>query len=61
MESNGLSNFLLYDAVGTLVEVQSVQHENICAENYYEGVLQGLYFGGTCRAPVEVVVEYGAV
>jgi len=29
-----------------------------CVSNYFEGTVQGLYFGGTCRAPEDVVVVY---
>lgn len=30
----------------------------LCLDDYYEGTVQGLYFGGTCAAPEEVVCTY---
>jgi hypothetical protein len=58
MDATGLSTFSLLDSSGQLLEVQTVQHDNLCPDNYNEGFLQGLYFGGTCRAPVDVTVQY---
>ena len=59
MDETGLSTFILRDANNNAeIERQTVQHNNACKDNYYEGLLQGLYFGGTCTAPVEVVAMY---
>ena len=54
----GLTTYGLLDAEAVLIEQQQVQHNNTCVDNYFEGELQGLYFGGTCRAPVDVTVIY---
>jgi hypothetical protein len=58
MDIDGLSIFSLYDESKTLLEQQTVQHLNTCVDNFSEGEVQGLYFGGTCRAPIDVVVTY---
>lgn len=58
MDATGLSVFKLSSSTGTAIETQTVQHSVLCEDNYYEGVVQGLYFGGTCRAPEDVTVHY---
>ena len=58
MNDQGLTTFMLSTAEGVLLETQLVQHDVWCADNYFEGTVQGLYFGGTCRAPATVVVAY---
>ena len=64
MEATGLSTFTLFDgATGAFIEAQYVQHATTCVEDsnnmFNEGTVQGLYFGGTCAAPTDVVVVYG--
>jgi hypothetical protein len=58
MDNSGLSTYILMNESGQQLETQTVQHANACVDNYYEGVVQGLYFGGNCRAPEEVGVQY---
>lgn len=58
MEETGLSTFILNDADGNELERQTVQHKVTCTSNYFEGTVDGLYFGGTCAAPTELVVLY---
>lgn len=58
MDASGLSVFSLRTSDGIALEQQSVQHSEVCVDNYYKGVVQGLYFGGTCRAPIDVTVQY---
>ena len=58
MDNTGLTTFSLAQSDGTVIESQYVQHKNTCEDNYYEGTVQGWYFGGTCRAPVDVTVVY---
>eukprot|EP01031_Cornospumella_fuschlensis_P028992 gene28992-34994_t len=58
MDSTGLSTFNLRDKYGSLLESQYVQHSQLCEDNFYEGTVQGLYFGGTCAAPEEIVCTY---
>jgi hypothetical protein len=58
MDNSGLSTYILMNESGQQMETQTVQHANACVDNYYEGVVQGLYFGGNCRAPEEVGVLY---
>jgi hypothetical protein len=60
MDSTGLSTFMLYGSDETLLETVTVQHTVTCSENYNEGTVDGLYFGGTCAAPEEIVVLYQA-
>lgn len=59
LETNaaGQAIYSILDSNGNFLEQQIVQHLNAC-ENYNEGTIQGLYFGGTCTAPVEVIVNY---
>lgn len=61
MDANGLSTFMLYGGVGgeeTLLETVTIQHKVTCSDNYNEGTVDGLYFGGTCEAPEDIVVVY---
>ena len=58
MSGNGDSMFKLRDENGSINEVIIVKHSNLCPDNYNEGMVQGLYFGGSCRAPQDVTVEY---
>jgi hypothetical protein len=58
MDETGLSTFILRDETGLELEKQTVQHKNLCVENYYEGTVNGLYFGGTCRAPIDILAVY---
>ena len=64
MDATGLSSFFLSDAGGVLLETQYVQHATTCTDtdsgshSFAEGAVQGLYFGGNCRAPEEVGVQY---
>ena len=56
---NPNTNTTRYDAeTGTEIETQTTVHDTLCEDNYYEGTVNGLYYGGTCRAPEDVVVEY---
>ncbi len=56
MTADGQSTFRLHKE-GVFVEEHVVQHLNLC-ENYYEGTVHGLYFGGTCTAPENVSITY---
>lgn len=58
MDAAGLSTFTLADSAGTALETQTIQHTVTCPDNYFEGTVQGWYFGGTCRAPEDVLVTY---
>jgi hypothetical protein len=59
MDVTGLSTFILKDGEsGKELERQAVQHTVTCEDNYYEGIVDGLYFGGTCRAPIEIIAIY---
>lgn len=62
MDATGLSTFLLSTSDGVLLETQYVQHATTCTASgeppFSEGAVQGLYFGGNCRAPQEVGVQY---
>lgn len=58
MTDDGITTFNLQDANKILLESVTVQHDNLCASNYFEGTVDGLYFGGTCAAPIDVVVPY---
>ena len=57
MSEEGLTTFTLANADGTVLEVQTVQHSNLC-DDYNKGVVDGLYFGGTCEAPEDVYCTY---
>lgn len=61
MDATGISTFVLKTAEGVELERQIVQHTALCADNYFEGTVQGLYFGGTCKAPVEIIATYTKV
>ena len=61
MDENGLSTFSLFDFQLREIESQTIQHTNICEENYFKGTVDGLYFGGTCTAPSEIIVSYTAI
>lgn len=61
VDDTGLSTFVLKSADNVELERQTVQHKTLCVDNYYEGTVQGLYFGGTCKAPVEIVAQYQPV
>jgi hypothetical protein len=58
MQPDGLTIFSLATNAGDVIESQTVQHDNACADNYYEGTIDGLYFGGTCAAPEIVSVTF---
>lgn len=58
MDSAGLTSYILMTGAGETLETQQVQHANPCVDNFSEGAVQGLYFGGDCRAPEEVGVLY---
>ena len=47
----------LFASSGALLEEQTNQHEHLCAD-YQQGQVNGLYFGGTCTAPLDVSVTY---
>jgi hypothetical protein len=51
MFENGTSSFSLFEVSSdgqseTFLETQTVLHDNKCIDNYYEGTVDGLYFGG---------------
>jgi hypothetical protein len=50
MDSQGQSIFTLADSTGTPIESHTVIHSNVCADNYFEGTVLDLYFGGTVLA-----------
>ena len=58
VDENGLTTYGLLTEDAIVIEEQYVQHNNTCVDSYFEGEVQGLYFGGTCRAPVDVTVVY---
>jgi hypothetical protein len=58
MNVNGESVFTLADANDNFIESHTVVHAVTCPDNYFEGTVQGLYFGGTCQAPEDIVVIY---
>jgi hypothetical protein len=58
MEETGLTKYVLLTETGEFLEQQDIQHENLCTENYFEGTVHGLYFGGDCRAPTPVTIQY---
>jgi hypothetical protein len=58
MDETGLTTFILKTAEDVELERTFIQHNQTCVENYYEGTVNGLYFGGTCMAPVEIIAEY---
>lgn len=58
MDDSGQSIFNLKDENSQLLETQIVQHSQLCLDDYYQGTVQGLYFGGTCAAPEQVVCTY---
>ncbi|CAM9461179.1 unnamed protein product, partial [Ectocarpus fasciculatus] len=60
MDESGLSTFTVSSADGVEIESISVQHSNLCSENFNEGSLQGFYFGGTCTAPIDVTVQFSS-
>ena len=59
MESfaNGSVAYSLLDSQGILLEQIVNQHENLCSK-FQQGLIHGLYFGGTCRAPLDIMVTY---
>lgn len=63
MESfiNGTVAHTLSSSNGTLLELKTNVHSNLCTTNYQEGTVLGLYFGGTCTAPQAISVKYEAV
>jgi hypothetical protein len=58
MDDSGASTFQLADQTGALLETIVVNHKTRCVDNYYQGSLQGFYFGGQCTAPEQVSVIY---
>ena len=58
LDETGLSTFILKDKDNIEIERQYVQHSVACIDNFYEGTVDGLYFGGTCTAPTTIVVDY---
>lgn len=61
MAVDGQTMFSLIDPItGTVMEQQIVQHKQTCPDNYFEGTVNGLYFGGTCVAPEDVWVTYSS-
>ena len=60
MDIQGLSTFTLLDSKRQVLETVYIQHSNFCEENYFEGTVDGLYFGGTCEAPLDIIVTYSS-
>ena len=58
LDEKGASIFSLSTIDGKLLETHTVLHTITCTDNYFEGVVDGLYFGGDCRAPEDLVVTY---
>jgi hypothetical protein len=58
MDAEGLTQYELLSQDGVFLEKQEVQHSNLCPGNYFEGTVHGLYFGGDCRAPTPVTIQY---
>jgi hypothetical protein len=58
LDETGLSTFILKTEGNVEIERQYVQHSVTCVDNYFEGTVDGLYFGGTCTAPTNIVVNY---
>ena len=59
MESfgNGSVAFMLLDGQGQFLEQVVNDHEHRCS-NFEQGMVLGLYFGGTCTAPLDITVTY---
>ena len=60
MDAVGLTTYSILSKEGLIIEEQYVQHNVTCPDNYFEGEVQGLYFGGTCRAPEDVIVIFSS-
>ena len=58
MNINGTSTFILSDKDGSHIETQYITHNKTCEKNFSKGLLTALYFGGSCRAPENIIVEY---
>ena len=60
MNVSGISSFILSDPYNNNeeLETQYTIHNNKCEKDFSKGVLAGLYFGGTCTAPEDVVVKF---
>lgn len=58
MDAAGKTSYILMTDAGAVLETRVVQHANTCVDNFNEGIVDGLYFGGNCRAPEEVGVLY---
>lgn len=58
IDASGMSTYILKSADDVELERQVIQHTVLCEDNYFEGTVNGLYFGGTCSAPVEVIATY---
>ena len=58
MDGAGKTLYILMTDSGDVLETHAVQHTNTCIDNFNEGIVDGLYFGGSCRAPEEVGVQY---
>mmetsp|Transcript_3319 Transcript_3319/g.6034 ORF Transcript_3319/g.6034 Transcript_3319/m.6034 type:complete len:230 (+) Transcript_3319:63-752(+) len=58
MDNVGKTSYILMTDTGGVLETHVVQHTNTCVDNFNEGIVDGLYFGGSCRAPEVVGVEY---
>ena len=58
-DASGVTSYNLKgtDSMGDIDETIIVQHNNLC-DDYEKGTLQGFYFGGTCRAPTILMVQY---
>lgn len=59
MNESGLSSFILSDPYNNneMIETQYITHNKTC-KNFSKGLLAGLYFGGTCTASTEIIVQY---
>ena len=51
----------LHSGDWTLLETKTNYHSNLCENNFEQGTVLGLYFGGTCTAPQDVTVTYEAL
>lgn len=61
MDESGKTIFSILDAeTNVVIDSVSVQHLTTCPNDFFKGTVNGLYFGGDCTAPVEVVVTYSS-
>jgi hypothetical protein len=58
MDAGGKTTFSVSDATGAVKDTVEVQHATTCPDDFFKGTVNGLYFGGDCTAPEDVLVTY---